>query len=122
MCRLVTAPNDTLLPFNATLPVMFAVPLILAPVPVTTKTFAVPVLLIVTLPLLLTYTLLLPSDWMVVKSFETGQTMNTDWSVWRQTIRDQAGNYITSVKLCKTINELELLPPVIWEKDPNYTN
>jgi len=68
------------------------------------------------------YTLLLPSDWMVVKSFETGQTMNTDWSVWRQTIRNQAGDYITSVKLCKTINELELLPPVIWEKDPNYTN
>lgn len=67
------------------------------------------------------YTILFPSDWMVVKSVETGLPMNIDWNTWRQTIRTQAADHITAIKSCTTVEELELLSPVSWVKDPNYT-
>ena len=59
--RLPTAPNDTLAPLSATLPVIFAVPLMLAPVPVIVITLAVPTALSVILPFAVAiFTLLLP--------------------------------------------------------------
>jgi len=60
-------PNVTLVPVTAKLPVMFAVPKIFAPVPVTTNTFALPIAEIKTLPFAVgILTLLLPFAIVVV--------------------------------------------------------
>lgn len=65
--RLVAPVTVSELP-NATAPVMLAVPAMFAPVPVITKTLAVPVELIVTLELATTLTLLLPLIMLVARS------------------------------------------------------
>jgi hypothetical protein len=65
------------------------------------------------------YSILLPTDWMVVKAFETSTTIPESWNTWRQTIRNQAEDYITAVTLCTTIDELAALPSVQWALDPN---
>ena len=66
------------------------------------------------------YSILLPTDWMVVKAFETSTTIPEAWNTWRQTIRTQAQTYITSVNACTTIEQLAALPSVQWAHDPNY--
>jgi hypothetical protein len=66
------------------------------------------------------YSILLPTDWMVVKAFETSTTIPQAWNTWRQTIRTQAQTYITSVNACNTIEQLASLPNVDWAHDPDY--
>jgi hypothetical protein len=66
------------------------------------------------------YSILLPTDWMVVKAYETSTTIPEAWNTWRQTIRTQAQTYITSVNACTTIEQLASLPSVQWAHDPNY--
>jgi hypothetical protein len=66
------------------------------------------------------YSMLLPTDWMVVKAFETSTTIPEAWNTWRQTIRTQAQTYITSVNACTTIEQLAALPNVDWAHDPDY--
>ena len=65
------------------------------------------------------YSILLPSDWMVVKAFETGTPMDAIWSAWRITIRTQAADHITAISACTSIEQLAALPNVDWAKDPN---
>ena len=65
------------------------------------------------------YSILLPSDWMVVKGIETKSAVPTTWNDWRQTIRTQAATQVAAISACKTIEELAALPPVDWAKDPN---
>ena len=65
------------------------------------------------------YSLLLPSDWMVVKSIETSTPMAADWSQWRETIRTQAADQVAAINACTTIEQLAALPNVDWAKDPN---
>jgi hypothetical protein len=65
------------------------------------------------------YTLLLPTDWMVVKSFETGNPIPADWNTWRQSIRTTCENAITAVNACTNVDELAQLT-VVWPNDPNY--
>jgi hypothetical protein len=67
------------------------------------------------------YTILLPTDWMVVKAVETGGTVAPEWNTWRQTIRTQAADYIAVITACTTVDQLAALPPVQWAHDPNYT-
>jgi hypothetical protein len=66
------------------------------------------------------YSILISSDWMVVKAFETSTVIPTDWNTWRQTIRNQAEDYITSVTLCTTVDELAALPQIEWALDPDH--
>jgi len=66
------------------------------------------------------YSILFPSDWMVVKATETGGTVPAAWNTWRQTIRTQAADYITAINTCTTIEQLAALPSVQWANDPNY--
>lgn len=66
------------------------------------------------------YSLLLPSDWMVVKAVESSSNVPTVWSAWRQEIRDQAANQVTAINACTTVDELAALPSVEWAHDPNY--
>lgn len=66
------------------------------------------------------YSILLPSDWMVVKGIETKSAVPTDWNTWRQEIRTQAANQVAAITACKTVAELAKLPAVDWAHDPNW--
>ena len=66
------------------------------------------------------YSILLPTDWMVVKAVETGGTVAPAWNTWRQTIRTQAADYRVAIEACTTVAQLAALPPVQWAHDPNY--
>lgn len=65
------------------------------------------------------YSILLPSDWMVVKAIETGGTVAPDWNTWRQTIRTQAADAVTVIEACTTVDELAALPSITWTPDPS---
>ena len=67
------------------------------------------------------YSILLPTDWMVVKAIETGSTVPAAWNTWRQTIRTETADYIKLINACKTVDQLAALPPVDWAHDPNWT-
>lgn len=66
------------------------------------------------------YSILLPTDWMVVKAVETGGTVAPAWNTWRQTIRDQANAQVDAISACTTVAELAALPSAEWAHDPNY--
>jgi hypothetical protein len=65
------------------------------------------------------YTILLPSDWMVVKAIETSGTVEPSWNTWRQTIRTQAADGVAVIDACTTVDELATLPSISWAVDPN---
>jgi hypothetical protein len=64
------------------------------------------------------YTMLLPNDWMVVKSVETSTPIPSDWNTWRASIRTTCENAITAVNACTNVDELAQLL-VTWPKNPN---
>jgi hypothetical protein len=64
------------------------------------------------------YSILQPTDWMVIKSTETRSAIPTDWNDWRAQIRLQAANQVIAIKACTTIEELAALPYVEWSKEP----
>jgi hypothetical protein len=66
------------------------------------------------------YTILLPTDWMVVKAVETSGTVAPAWNTWRQEIRTQCETQVAAISACTTVDELAALPPVAWAHDPNY--
>jgi hypothetical protein len=66
------------------------------------------------------YSILLPSDWRVVKGYETKSAISPAWNTWRQDIRTQCDAQIIAINGCTTVDELAALPPVVWEHDPNY--
>lgn len=66
------------------------------------------------------WTILQPTDWMVVKGIETKSAVPTDWNTWRQQIRDQAAAQVAAITACTTVAELAALPPVEWAHDPNW--
>ena len=67
------------------------------------------------------YSILLPSDWRVVKGYETKTAIPADWDTWRQTIRTQCEAQVAAITACKTVDELAALPPVQWAHDPNVS-
>jgi hypothetical protein len=66
------------------------------------------------------YSILLPSDWRVVKGYETKSEIPTDWNTWRQEIRNQCDAQIVAITACQDVAELAALPAVIWANDPNW--
>ena len=65
------------------------------------------------------YTILLPSDWMVVKAIETQGTVALDWNTWRQSIRTTADMSRAAVEACATVDELAALPVIQWPLSPD---
>jgi hypothetical protein len=65
------------------------------------------------------YTILLPSDWMVVKAMETQGTVAPDWNTWRQSIRTTADISRAAVIACTTVDELANLPAINWPLSPD---
>ena len=66
------------------------------------------------------YSILLPSDWRVVKGYETKSEIPTEWNTWRQEIRTQCDNQIILIDACQDVAELAALPAVEWAHDPNW--
>ena len=66
------------------------------------------------------YTLLLPSDWMVVKGIETSTPVPADWGTYRAAVRTTAGTAITAINASTTIADLQTAIQVTWPNDPNY--
>jgi hypothetical protein len=66
------------------------------------------------------YTILQPSDWMVVRAVETSTTVDPKWNAWRQEIRDQAAQQVAKINACTDVAQLAELPPVNWAHDPDY--
>jgi hypothetical protein len=64
------------------------------------------------------YTILLPTDWMVVKAVETQGSVEPDWNTWRQSIRTTADTARAVVEACTTVEELANLPSIDWPPSP----
>ena len=65
------------------------------------------------------YTLLFPTDWMVVKAVETATTVEPAWNTWRASIRTTAADAVTAINACTNVDEVAALV-VVWPNDPNY--
>ena len=66
------------------------------------------------------YTILSPSDWRVVKGYETKTAIPDNWNTWRQEIRTQCEAQVATISACTTVAELAALPSVVWAHDPNW--
>jgi len=66
------------------------------------------------------YSILLPSDWMVVKSVETGTQVPANWNTWRQSIRTTADTTRLAVAEATDVDEVEtIMGNITWSPDPN---
>ena len=66
------------------------------------------------------WSLLSPTDWMVVKAFETSTKIADNWNTWRAEIRTQCNTQVAAITACTTVDQLAALAPVTWAHDPNY--
>ena len=65
------------------------------------------------------YTILQPSDWMVVKAFETSTPINADWNAWRASIRATADQTRTAVTGATDVDAVaQIMGNVVWAKSP----
>lgn len=65
------------------------------------------------------YSILLPTDWMVVKSVETSTPINPAWNTWRQSIRTTALNATNAVESAADVDAVAAAMVITWPKDPN---
>lgn len=67
------------------------------------------------------YTLLFPSDWMIVKAGETGEPVAQDWKDYRAAVRTTANLARDGITACTTVDELAaFVAGIQWPHDPNY--
>ncbi len=57
----------------------------------------------------LAYSLLLPSDWMVVKATETGGSVASDWTTYRSAVRTAAASMVTKINAVANVDALAAL-------------
>ena len=66
------------------------------------------------------YTILLPTDWMVVKSVETSTPINHAWNTWRQSIRTTASAAVSSVEGATNVDEVAaVMANITWPPSPD---
>lgn len=66
------------------------------------------------------YSLLFPSDWMVVKAFETSTPINPDWNTWRASIRATADSTRTAVTAAQNVDAVAtIMGSIQWAKSPS---
>ena len=66
------------------------------------------------------YSILLPTDWMVVKAVETSTTVPADWNTWRESIRTTAATATTSIDSAVDVDAVEtVMQNIVWPKDPD---
>ena len=66
------------------------------------------------------YSILLPTDWMVVKAVETSTTVAPAWNSWRQSIRTTATATVSSIEGATDVDGVAtIMGSIVWAKDPN---
>ena len=65
------------------------------------------------------YSVLLPSDYMAGKAFETGTTVPTEWADWRESIRATARAAIADITTATDVDTIAALT-ITWPNDPDY--
>ena len=66
------------------------------------------------------YSLLLPSDWMVVKSVETQTIIPDEWKTYRAAVRTASSEAVTAINAAADIAALQAAAQVTWPTDPDY--
>jgi hypothetical protein len=64
------------------------------------------------------YSILLPTDWMVVKAVETSTPIPTAWNTWRQSIRTTAASAVSSIEAAVDVAAVAAIN-IVWPKDPD---
>lgn len=66
------------------------------------------------------YSILFPSDWMVVKSVETSTPMSPEWNTWRASVRTVAADTKAQVIAATTVAEVQqVMTSVVWPTSPS---
>jgi hypothetical protein len=66
------------------------------------------------------YSILLPTDWMVVKAVETSTTVPADWNTWRESIRTTAATATTAIDSAADVDAVaEIMQNVVWPLSPD---
>jgi len=66
------------------------------------------------------YSILLPTDWMVVKAVETSTTVSPVWNTWRQSIRTTAASAVSAVEGATNVDEVAaVMSNINWPKSPD---
>jgi hypothetical protein len=66
------------------------------------------------------YTMLLPSDWMVVKAVETSTAVAADWTTYRAAVRTAAATAVAAIEAAADVPALQAAVQVTWPNDPNF--
>jgi hypothetical protein len=65
------------------------------------------------------YAILQPSDWMVVKAFETSTKVNADWNTYRANVRACADNARTLITQAPDVDAVAgVMGAIAWPKSP----
>lgn len=66
------------------------------------------------------YTLLFPSDWMVVKAMETSTPIPADWNTWRASIRTTAADTVALINAATDVDAVaNVMSNIVWELNPD---
>ena len=66
------------------------------------------------------YSILFPTDWMVVKAYETSTAIPANWNSWRQSIRNTATTTVNAVEGAADVDAVEaVMSNIAWPKDPD---
>ena len=66
------------------------------------------------------YSILFPTDWMVVKAFETSTAIAPSWNSWRQSIRNTATTTVNAVEGASDVDAVAtIMGAIAWPKSPS---
>jgi hypothetical protein len=66
------------------------------------------------------YSLLLPSDWMVVRCLETQILFDEEWKTYRAAVRTSASEAVVAINAAANIAALQAAVQVTWPNNPDY--
>ena len=66
------------------------------------------------------YSLLVQSDWIVVKAMETSTAVPADWATYRAAVRSAAQTAMAAINAAADVPALQAAVQVTWPNDPNY--
>lgn len=65
------------------------------------------------------YSLLFPTDWMVVKAFETSTSINPTWNTYRASVRSTADSTRTAIASATDVSTVEtIMSSIVWPTQP----
>lgn len=66
------------------------------------------------------YTLLLPSDWMVVRKVENNTDVPADWTAYREAVRAKTAEVVTALETAADIDAfIAVVTGVVWPVSPD---